>query len=252
MKSQNVFRRFLAVAAGLASAAVCAGLWAGVPATASETGVVYVVQGLPGRTVDVQVDGRTMATGVVAAKVVGPLTVSSGNHRLTIRSGGSVMLERMLSVKVNGNSDVVVHRPASPQGAPVVTTFENDLSAVPADKGSLTVAHTAAVPPADIKVNGKVLFANVANGESLHVVVPAATYSVQIVPTGTNGPSILGPADLPVKGGSLTNVYAIGEPKSGTMNVVVHVLGLSHMGSEKPSKVNTGTGGQAYFLGLTW
>ncbi len=229
MKSQNVFRRFLAVAAGLASAAVCAGLWAGVPATASETGVVYVVQGLPGRTVDVQVDGRTMATGVVAAKVVGPLTVSSGNHRLTIRSGGSVMLERMLSVKVNGNSDVVVHRPASPQGAPVVTTFENDLSAVPADKGSLTVAHTAAVPPADIKVNGKVLFSNVANG-----------------------PSILGPADLPVKGGSLTNVYAIGEPKSGTMNVVVHVLGLSHMGSEKPSKVNTGTGGQAYFLGLTW
>ncbi|HEY3006153.1 MAG TPA: DUF4397 domain-containing protein, partial [Kribbellaceae bacterium] len=144
--------------------------------------MVYVVQGLPGRTVDVQIDGRTMATGVVAAKVVGPLTVSSGHHRLTIRSGGSVLLERMLTVKVKGNSDVVVHRPASPQGAPVVTTFDNDLSAVPADKASLTVAHTAAVPPADIKVNGKVLFANVANGESLHVVVPAATYSVQIVP----------------------------------------------------------------------
>ena len=99
-------------------------------------------------------------------------------------------------------------------------------------RAQTAVAHTAAVPPADIKVNGKVLFSNVANGESLHVVVPAGTYKVQIVPTGQNGPSILGPADLPVKGGSLTNVYAIGEPKSGTMNVVVHEIRLSETGTE--------------------
>jgi hypothetical protein len=54
-----------------------------------------------------------------------------------------------------------------------------------------------------------------------------------------------------VKGGSLTNVYAIGEPKSGTMNVVVHEIRLSKAGTGKPSKVNTGTGGQAARLGLT-
>jgi Domain of unknown function (DUF4397) len=236
----------LIVAAGLTAVMI-----GGPPASAANTARVYVVQGLPGTVVDVQIDGKSVADDAKQASISGPVTVSAGQHRLTVRSGGSVLLERMFSVKANGDSDIVVHRPASPQGKPVITVFPLDLSAVPADKASVTVAHTAAVPPADIKVNGKVLFSNVANGESLHVVVPAGTYKVQIVPTGENGPSILGPADLPVKGGSLTNVYAIGEPKSGTMNVVVHEVRLAKSGTGKPAKVDTGTGGQAARLGLT-
>jgi hypothetical protein len=94
-------------------------------------------------------------------------------------------------------------------------------------------------------VNGKVLFANVANGESLDVVVPAGTYSVEIVPTGTTSPVVLGPLALPVKAGYLTRVFAIGEPDSKTMNVVVTSLRLPGAGSDKPDVVNTGTGGQA-------
>lgn len=262
MKSRRVLTRFprvtmpkrrrmvsgglLLVVAGLTGA-----LMAGPPANAASNAKVYVVQGLPGTTVDVQVDGKSVGKGVKQASVTGPVTLKAGEHKLTVRSGGSVLLERMFTVKANGNSDIVVHRPASPSGKPVITVFQNDLTAVPADKASVTVAHTAAVPPADIKVNGKVLFSNVANGESLHVVVPAGTYKVQIVPTGQDSPSILGPADLPVKGGSLTNVYAIGEPKSGTMNVVVHEFRLGKTGTGKPSKVDTGTGGQAADLGLT-
>ena len=235
----------------LVVATAAAGLSVGSPASAADTAVVYVVQGLPGTNVDIQVDGKSVATGAKPTDIVGPLTLASGQRKLTVRQGNTVLLERMFTIRPNTNSDVVVHRPASPSGKPVITTFANNLAAVPADKASVTVAHTAAVPPADIKVNGKVLFANVANGESLHVVVPAATYTVQIVPTGQSGPSILGPAKLPVKGGELTNVYAIGEPKSGTMNVVVHVLALSKTGTGKPGRVNTGTGGQAAELGLT-
>ena len=234
------------VAAGLAAAIV------GEPtATAANTSRVYIVQGLPGTTIDVQIDGKSVVNDAKQATISRAITVSAGQHKLTVLSKGSVILENTFTVKSNDSSDIVVHRPASPTGKPVITVFRLDLSAVPADKASVTVAHTAAVPPADIKVNGKVLFSNVANGESLHVVVPAGTYTVQIVPTGQNSPSILGPADLPVKGGSLTNVYAIGEPKSGTMNVVVHEIRLSETGTGKPSKVNTGTGGQAARLGLT-
>jgi hypothetical protein len=238
-------------AALLVVATAAAGLSVGSPASAADTGVVYVIQGLPGTNVDVQIDGKAVATGAKPTDIVGPLTLSSGQRKLTVRQGRSVLLERMFTVRPNSNSDVVVHRPASPTGKPVITTFANNLAAVPADKASVTVAHTAAVPPADIKVNGKVLFANVANGESLHVVVPAGTYTVQIVPTGQNGPSILGPAPVSVKGGGLTNVYAIGEPKSNTMNVVIHELALSKTGTGKPGRVNTGTGGQAAELGLT-
>ena len=161
------------------------------------------------------------------------------------------MLERNISVGAGSNSDVVIHRPASPTGAPVVTTYRNKLDAVAADKGAIRVAHTAAVGPADIRVNGKVLFANVANGESLDLVVPAATYTVDIVPTGTNGPRVLGPAQLPIKARSLTRVFAIGEPKSGTMNVAVGIINLPKTGTTSPKRVETGTGGQAAAAGLT-
>lgn len=128
-------------------------------------------------------------------------------------------------------------------GDPIVTTFDNDLSAVQADKASLTVAHTAAVPPADVLVNGDVLFANIANGESLNLVVPVDTYEVQIVPTGESAPVILGPLDFQVTGGTLNRVFAVGDPEAQTMNVAVHVIEVDESGSEAPTVVNTGTGG---------
>jgi hypothetical protein len=101
------------------------------------------------------------------------------------------------------------------------------------------------VPAADVQVNGKVLFENISNGESLSLVVPVGTYKVGIVPAGKDRPYFFGPVELAVKGGALNRVYAIGDPSKKTMNVAVHVLTAATMGSDKPSKVNTGTGGQA-------
>jgi hypothetical protein len=216
-----------------------------VPADAAGKGVLHVIQGLPGRTLDISVDGKTVARGVKGAEVVGPLQVAAGQRKVTAKDGGKVVIERVVTVGAESNLDVVIHRPAAPTGAPVITSYANKLTGVPKDKAALRVAHTAAVGPADIRVNGKVLFANVANGESLDVVVPAGTYSVEIVPTGTTSPVVLGPLALPVKAGYLTRVFAIGEPDSKTMNVVVTSLRLPGAGSDKPDVVNTGTGGQA-------
>lgn len=221
------------------------GLLVAVPAQAAGSGVLHIVQGLPGRTIDLAVDGKTVARGVKVTEVVGPLTVPAGKRKITARDKGKVVIEREVTVGANGNLDVVIHRPASPTAAPVITTYANRLTAVPRDKGAVRVAHTAAVGPADIRVNGKVLFSNVANGESLDVVVPAATYTVEIVPTGATSPVVLGPLPLPVKAGYLTRVFAVGEPTSKTMNVAVATLKLPGTGSDKPGLVDTGTGGQA-------
>jgi hypothetical protein len=82
--------------------------------------------------------------------------------------------------------------------------------------------------------------------------VPAATYTVEIVPAGAKGPVLLGPAKLSVKAGSITRVFAIGNPKAKTMTVAVQVLATSTKAvSAVPTTVNTGTGGQAEKLGLT-
>ena len=221
-----------------------AGLTVG-PSYAADDAKVYIVQGLPGDSLDVAVDGDTVAKNVKTAAVVGPFKVKAGNRKVTFSDDGKVVLERMITVKPDSSWDVVVHLPASSSAKPVVTVFKNDLSAVPAGKASLVVAHTASVPPADIRVNGKVLFANIANGESLKLTVPVATYKVAIVPAGEEKPVILGPLSLTVQGGAVNRVYAVGDPEKKTMNVAVHVIATGSSGSGKPSEVNTGTGGQA-------
>jgi hypothetical protein len=222
------------------------------PAQAGNTAQVYFVQGLPGRSVDIAVNGKVVAKDVAATKVVGPFTVTAGTPTVTIRETSGLIVEKRVKIAAGANIDIVVHWPADTAATPVLTWFANDLAAVPAGKASLTVAHTALVGPADIRVNGKVLFANIANGESLHLVVPAATYTVDIVPAGTNGPVVLGPAKLAIGAGTITRVFAIGDPKAKTMNVAVQVLGTpTKAASPVPTKVNTGTGGQAEALGLT-
>ncbi|MGB7448923.1 MAG: DUF4397 domain-containing protein [Ornithinimicrobium sp.] len=226
------------------------GAMAAAPAQAQEGEVtLYVVQALPGEDVDISVDDKVLAKDVATAEIAGPLTVSPGEKTWTFTdSDGKVILENSVDAAVGDNSDVVLHLPAATGGKPVLTVFDNDLSAVPDDKASVTVAHTAAVPPADILVDDEVLFANVANGESLNLVVPADTYTVQIVPTGESEPSLLGPLDLPVEGGSLNRVYAVGTPETGTMNVATHVIDVEEEGSGKPDVVNTGSGGQTAML----
>jgi len=215
------------------------------PSYAADGAEFYIVQGLPGKNVEVAVDGKTVAKNVKTAAVAGPFTIKAGSRKVTFSDGGDVLADQMFSVKAGSSWDVVVHLPASTGDDPQVTVFRNDLDRVPKGKASLVVAHTASVPPADIRVDGKVLFENIANGESLQVTVPVATYEVAIVPTGEKKPVILGPVALTVQGGAVNRVYAVGDPDKKTMNVAVHIIPTGSSGSGKPSKVDTGTGGQA-------
>lgn len=218
------------------------------PAAAADGAEVYVVQGLPRADLDVAIDGRSVATDVGTSDVVGPFDVDAGEHTMTFTDDGEVVLERTMTAKAASSSDVVVHLPVAAAADPIATVFDNDLSSVPRGKASLTVAHTADVPPADIRVDGRVLFANVANGESLDLTVPADTYSIELVPTGRTSPAFLGPLDLKVTAGALNRVYAVGDPGSGAMSMAVHVIDTGSTGSKAPTEVNTGTGGQAAML----
>ena len=89
-------------------------------------------------------------------------------------------------------------------------------------------------------VEDHVLFA-----ESLELVVPAATYSVDIVPTGTTAPVVFGPVDLAVEAGTLTRVFAFGDPTQQSMDVVVQVLPVAQEGAAAPESMPMGNGGQA-------
>lgn len=220
-------------------------------AARADTATLYLVQGLPAATIDVAVDGTVVAQDLQTTDVSGPITVDAGTRTLTFTdNNGAVVASNTVDAAAGSNSDLVLHLRTAAGDPPVVTQFVNDLTGVPADKASVTVAHTAAVPPADIRVGGQVLFANVANGESLHLVVPSGSYSVDIVPAGESAPVVFGPVDLSVQGGSLTRVYAVGDPAATTMNVAVHVIAVPETGSAQPTLIDTGSGGSAVWVQL--
>ncbi len=212
---------------------------------AEPAGIVYLVQALPNGSVDLAIDGRTVAVAARPGAVVGPLKVPSGTRRLTARVDGELLLGSAFRVGPGRSLDVVVHSPARVNAPAAVTVFHNAPAGVPPGKGMLVVANTATVPPADITVNGRVRFANIANGEALNLVVPAGTYKVGIVPTGASGPPILPMATVAVRPGFMARVFAVGNITTGPVNRVVHMLALPRRGTGKPTRVDSGSGGQA-------
>ena len=205
------------------------------------TASVYLVQGVPKMDVSVWIDGQQVANGLKPTQVSAPLSMSQGQHKATF-SGPGWRISSSFSID-SPSADVVLHWPADKAKTPEVTVFANDLHKLAVGKARITVAHTAVVPPSDVRVDGKVLFANIANAEFVTETVPPGTYSVDIVPTGENGDPFFGPVDLPVKPNVLTRVFAIGEPKDGTMTAVVQTLPLSSTGSPAPSLVDSGSAG---------
>jgi hypothetical protein len=214
---------------------------AGSGEVALKSAQVYIIQGVPGASVDVDLDGSSVEKAVAAKAIIGPLNVSQGTHDVSFTSD-----DWSVSTTVNitkASTDLVLHWPADATDQPEATVFGNDIAAVAAGKARVTVAHTAVVPPADILAGGKVLFSNIANGEFVTAEVPADTYKVAVVPTGQKSDPLLGPLDLPVEAGRLTRVFAIGEPENGSMDAVVQVLPVGKAGSPAPGSVDAGSAG---------
>ena len=221
------------------------------PSYAANDAQIYIVQGLPGKDLDVAIDkGPPIVQDVTTASAAGPFEVKPGSHTVTFSENGNTVLQNAFTIKEGSKADLVAHLLASSSSDPRVTVYDKyDAVKVTTGKALFVVSHVAAAPPVDIRVNDKVLFPNIANGESSERRVPAATYKVAIVPTGKTQPVYYGPFSLTVKGGTIAHVYVVGDPNQKTMSVAPRFLPAAITGSESPSEVNTGTGGQAFGQG---
>lgn len=211
----------------------------------ADTGEVYVLNAVIGSPAIVLIDGRRFSARLAPQQILGPLELAAGRHVLALHVGTELLASGSFTVTAGSSTDVVAHRRADASMAPVITVFPNPEAPVGPGKARLLVSHVAVAEPADIRVDGRPLFRNVANGESLSVTVPAKGYSVDIVPTATAGPAILSPVRLTVAVGTLTRVFAVGNPADGTMDAVVQVLKIPVKGAAAPRLVRTGDGGQA-------
>ena len=233
--------RRLALGAGAVLALATAGL---TPSVAAAPTSIYLVQGLPGRTVSVSVDGDPVVDGLAGGKVAGPFPIKSGTRTVTVSEDGKTVVTSRVRLATHSSSEILMHLPASPTGDPMITRFDNNLAAVQTGRAAHSVAHVAAAGPIDIRVNKNVVSANVANGEYTYKVVPAGTGSVDIVPAGRTKP-LLGPFDNTLEAGKMNWVFVVGVP-GRNLAIIRHRIPLADSsGSSRPADVRTGTGGQA-------
>ena len=205
-------------------------------------GKIAIVQAVPKLTLTVTVDGKQVKAGVVEGTIVGPLELTAGSHEVTFNDGAND-ISSTVDVTAGKSSDVVVHRPAEVGGTPLVSVYPTPDEPIEPGKARVLLAHTATTAPADVVVDGQTVFTNIANGEFAQGDVAAGAHEVSLLPAGVTGTPILGPLDVTLEEGTITAVYAVGNPKDGSMNVIVRTTGGTASGAEPPTEIDTGSAG---------
>ena len=249
---QTSLPRFAAAALLLSVAQIgLAGAPPGLPDNAAGSvsgnvsGTVTLVQAVPGRTVEMRVDGRELHRVAHVGDVIGPVRLPAGRHVFAFVGSGGSVVRSTVWLRPGSSVDVVLHRPAAVRGASLVTLFPTPTRPIRAGWARILVAATATLVPADVRVDDRVVFANIANGESATIDVTAGRHLVALVPTGQPAPAVLGPLKVTVAAGTVTMVYAAGGPPAGAPRAIVHTMALGNGGQAAPGNVHTGTVGLA-------
>jgi hypothetical protein len=204
---------------------------------------VTVIQAVPEAVVDISIDGRSVATGASVGEVLGPFELTAGEHEVEFSQADGPNVASTFDVDAGASSDVVLHLPAEVNGEPVVHSYDAPTSSIAPGKARVVLAHTATVAPADVEVNGEVVFSNIANGEFAEADVPAGAHQVALLPSGSTSDPILGPLEVELEARTLSMIYAYGNPRNGSMNVIAHTIELETDDSVVPSRIDTGAAG---------
>ncbi|KWV32885.1 DUF4397 domain-containing protein [Micromonospora rifamycinica] len=245
-----IFRR---VAAGGAVAALAfAGVGAATTSPAyAASSKVSVVHGIPDTPVDVYVNGKKTLDNFKPGDVAGPLTLAEGEYDIALTKPGQPIGSAILKVddaEVPGGANISLAAHLSADGKPQITPFVNDTAKLAAGKARLIVRHTAAAPAVDVRAGGKPVFEGLTNPKEAKADVDAGTVKADVVLAGTDTVAI-GPADLNLKEGTATIVYATGSAEGKNLDLVAQTITGLH---SAPGGVPSGTGGQAGTGVDTW
>ncbi|HEY5249899.1 MAG TPA: DUF4397 domain-containing protein [Dermatophilaceae bacterium] len=236
--------RTIRALAVLALVGATLGLAAPANAAGNEA-TVSVLHGVPGATVDVYANGKPLLTDFKPGTLTDPVMLPAGSYDLKVTAagagaGGTAVIEANdVTVPAGANITVVAH--LSADGKPMLTPYVNDTSKVPAGKARITVRHDAAAPAVDVRANGTPALKNLTNPNEAKAVVGAGTISADVVLAGTST-VVIGPADLTLKEGTSTIVYAWGSAADKNLKLAVQTIAGMH---SAPGGVPAGSGGQA-------
>ena len=214
-------------------------------AHAAGPAMVSILHAVPNTPVDVYANGKALLTNFAPGTLTDPVSLPAGSYDLKVTAvgagaGGAAVIEAK-GVNVPGDANITVVAHLSATGSPVLTPYVNDTSAVAAGKARLTVRHDAAAPAVDVRAGGKPVFTGLTNPGEKSAVVDAGTVSADVVLAGTSDVAI-GPADLNLKEGTSTIVYAWGSAADKNLKLAVQTISGMH---SAPGGVPAGDGGQA-------
>lgn len=200
-------------------------------ATDSADAQLSVLHGIPGVTVDVWVNGDLTLDDFEPSTLAGPLALPAGTYSVAITAAEAadatdqVVLGPIdLPLEASGDYTAVAH--LTEAGDPAAAFFTNDTSATAAGEGRLTVRHVAAAPAVDILAGDTAVISGLTNPNEEILNLPAGVVPAAVAAAGTTEP-LLGPADVDVKEGENTIVYAYGSLEDDTLALAVQsVTGL--------------------------
>ncbi|WP_375430672.1 DUF4397 domain-containing protein [uncultured Friedmanniella sp.] len=215
------------------------------PAHAADDAQLSVLHAVPGLTVDVYVNGKRTLNDFKPGMMAGPLKLAPGTYEVAITKGDAkddsdpAIGPVDLKLGAGGNYTAVAHLEAG--GDPTATLYKNDISRTAAGQGRLTVRHVAAAPAVDVRVGGSAVISNLTNPDEKVLDLGAGTLSASVTATGETK-ALIGPADVAVKDGVNTIVYAWGSLEDDNLDLAVQTISGLHSG---PAGVNAGEVGLA-------
>jgi hypothetical protein len=235
--------RSLRVLAAAGAAAMGLGVVLVLPAQAAATSQVSILHGVPGLDVDVYANGNKLLSDFKPGTLTDPVALPEGTYDLKVFPTGKGPNDdpaiEASGVKVPGGANITVVAHLDAAGKPVLTPYVNDVSRLQPGQARLTVRHDAAAPAVDVRAGGKPVFTGLTNPKEAKAGVPAGTVKADVVLAGTDTVAI-GPADLNLKEGTNTIVYAWGSAQDKNLKLAVQSIGGLH---GNPSGVPSGTGG---------
>ncbi|GAA1280455.1 DUF4397 domain-containing protein [Arthrobacter pascens] len=227
----------LAMAAALAFAG---------PAHAAEGDAqLSVLHGVPGLTVDVWVNGERTLDDFAPSTLAGPLALPAGSYDIAITAAdaadASAPVIGPVTVKLAARGNYTAVANLGADGKPTANLFTNDVSQIAAGKGKLTVRHTAAAPAVDVLAGGSAVISNLSNPKEKTLTLDPGTVPAAVAAAGTTQP-VIGPADVTVKEGTHTIVYAWGSLADKNLQLAVQTIDGLH---SAPGSVPGGRSGAA-------
>ena len=206
---------------------------------ATGTGVVTVVHGVPGLTVDVYVNGANTLPSFEPGTVTDPLELPEGDYDIVIvPEGGDFPDDGVISgsafLPAGANVSMVAY--LAEDGTPSFKTFVNDLSPTRFIRSRVVVRHVAEAPTVDVRLFRKFLpwwpvrtIRDLSNPDEAQTDLFPGWLQAKIYPAGSSTP-VFETGNLPFYPNKSQIVYAVGSLSGGTFGLLVQNIDLPRSG----------------------